>query len=213
MLKKSVLQKRTNQEEHQRSFGISPKSSIMKQRADYTFKFNSSLGRHGWLRLTPAYSVKLVKETLKGETPESLVFDPFSGTGTTALVAAELGLNAALNDINPFLIWLAETKCRNYSQSALAQAADELEEIVSQAKSRLDSENWLPDIHNIERWWDRATLKSLSALRNSLVEIGGLPNSNSPFSIYWISFCRLVIETSSAGFNHVSMSFKEKPLR
>jgi len=56
----------------------------MKQRADYTFRFNSSLGRHGWLRLTPAYSVKLVKETLKGESPESLVFDPFSGTGTTA---------------------------------------------------------------------------------------------------------------------------------
>lgn len=185
----------------------------MKQRADYTFKFNSSLGRHGWLRLTPAYSVKLVKEILKGESPDSLVFDPFSGTGTTALVAAELGLNAALNDINPFLIWLAQTKCRNYSPSALSKAAGKLEEIVRHAKSRLDSENWLPDIYNIERWWDRATLKTLSALRYSLSETGGLPNSNSPFSMYWISFCRLVIETSSAAFNHVSMSFKEKPLK
>ncbi len=185
----------------------------MKQRADYTFRFNSSLGRHGWLRLTPAYSVKLVKETLKGESPESLVFDPFSGTGTTALVAAELGLNAALNDINPFLIWLAETKCRNYNPRALSGAADELEEIVRYAGSRLDSDNWLPDIYNIERWWDRGTLKTLAALRHSLVQIGGSPDSRSPFSMYWVSFCRLVIETSSAAFNHVSMSFKEKPLR
>lgn len=185
----------------------------MKQRADYTFKFNSSLGRHGWLRLTPAYSVKLVKETLKGESQESFVFDPFSGTGTTGLVAAELGLNAALNDINPFLIWLAETKCRNYSIRALSAAAGTLDEIIQLAKSRLDHDNWLPDIHNIERWWDKATLKSLSALRHSLVELGGLPDCHTPFSMFWVSFCRLVIETSSAAFNHVSMSFKEKPLR
>ena len=184
----------------------------MKQRADYTFKFNSSLGRHGWLRLTPAYSVKLVKETLKDEPTESLVFDPFSGTGTTGLVAAELGFNAALNDINPFLIWLAQTKCRNYSISDLSKATGKLQEIILFAKSRLDSDNWLPDIFNIERWWDKATLKTLSALRHAMAEIGGLPDCNSSFSIYWVSFCRLVIETSSAAFNHISMSFKEKPL-
>ena len=184
----------------------------MKQRADYTFKFNSTLGRHGWLRLTPAYSVKLVKETLKDESSESLVFDPFSGTGTTGLVAAELGLNAALNDINPFLIWLAETKCRNYSISELTEAAGKIEEITRFAMSRLDSDNWLPEIYNIERWWDKATLKTLSALRHSIVKIGGLPDYNSPFSMYWVAFCRLVIETSSAAFNHVSMSFKDKPL-
>lgn len=34
------------------------------QNAQYTFKYNSSLGRHGWLRLTPAYSVRLVEEIL-----------------------------------------------------------------------------------------------------------------------------------------------------
>ena len=36
----------------------------MKQRSDYTFKYNKQQGRHGWLRLTPAYSIKLVKEIL-----------------------------------------------------------------------------------------------------------------------------------------------------
>lgn len=36
----------------------------MKQRSDYTFKYNKEQGRHGWLRLTPAYSIKLVKEIL-----------------------------------------------------------------------------------------------------------------------------------------------------
>lgn len=36
----------------------------VQQNAQYTFKYNTSIGRHGWLRLTPAYSVRLVEEIL-----------------------------------------------------------------------------------------------------------------------------------------------------
>lgn len=43
---------------------IQPLSSA-RQNADLTFKLNRHYGRHGWLRLTPAYSVKLVSEILK----------------------------------------------------------------------------------------------------------------------------------------------------
>jgi hypothetical protein len=39
----------------------------VKQRSDYTFKYNQKLGRHGWLRLTPAYSVKLVSQAKQQE--------------------------------------------------------------------------------------------------------------------------------------------------
>lgn len=34
------------------------------RRAELTFKHNANHGRHGWLRLTPAYSVKLVNDIL-----------------------------------------------------------------------------------------------------------------------------------------------------
>ncbi|MCC6599581.1 MAG: DNA methyltransferase, partial [Crocinitomicaceae bacterium] len=79
----------------------------IERRTDYTFKYNSRFGRHGWLRLTPAYSVKLVRELIKKDCTESShILDPFSGTATTGLVAAELGFHATLFDINPFLIWL-----------------------------------------------------------------------------------------------------------
>ena len=37
----------------------------VETRTDYTFKYNTHIGRHGWLRLTPAYSVKLVRELIK----------------------------------------------------------------------------------------------------------------------------------------------------
>ena len=67
----------------------------MKQRSDYTFKYNIKNGRHGWLRLTPAYSIKLVKEILQRDTLFSVenqaqnILDPFCGTATTGVVAAE----------------------------------------------------------------------------------------------------------------------------
>ena len=38
---------------------------MVDQRADLTFKYNLKAGRHGWLRLTPAYSIKLVEKILE----------------------------------------------------------------------------------------------------------------------------------------------------
>ena len=87
------------------------------QRSDYTFKYNKKPGRHGWLRLTPAYSVKLVTEIIDSIPEDAFILDPFSGTATTGLVAAERKLSAHCLDINPFLIWLGNAKCRNYSVS------------------------------------------------------------------------------------------------
>jgi hypothetical protein len=36
----------------------------LQQRADYTHKANLKTGRHGWLRLTPAYGVKVVEQIM-----------------------------------------------------------------------------------------------------------------------------------------------------
>ena len=85
-------------------------AAALRQRADYTHKFNLKTGRHGWLRLTPAYSVKVVEETISRYGPRLNVLDPFCGTGTTALCAAAQGHRATTVDINPFLTWLAVSR-------------------------------------------------------------------------------------------------------
>lgn len=182
----------------------------VRQRSDYTFKYNKKLGRHGWLRLTPAYSVKLVEEIICTIPKDSFVLDPFSGTGTTGLVAAERGLNAHCLDINPFLIWLGNAKCRNYSSYELKKLRDGIEAALEECKVLANEDNWLPGIHNITRWWCEHTLKVLAALRQSIVNQFGEPKDNNVSSLAWIAFCRLVIETSSAAFNHVSMSFHDE---
>lgn len=182
----------------------------ISQRSDYTFKYNRKLGRHGWLRLTPAYSVKLVNDIIDKIPQDSLILDPFSGTATTGLVASEHGLSAHCLDINRFLIWLGNAKCRNYSKSELNLLKEGIRNSLENCKSIADKDNWLPDIHNITRWWCKHTLNVLAALRQALVNQFGEPKDNNVSSLAWVAFCRLIIETSTAAFNHVSMSFNGK---
>jgi hypothetical protein len=178
----------------------------VKQRAEYTFKFNQNLGRHGWLRLTPAYSVKLVERLLGSVDQDGIILDPFSGTATTGLVAAERGQKAFAFDINPFLVWLGNAKCQNYSEDCLREIRQQVQAGMLDYKTAINRENWTPQIFKIERWWTADTLQAIAALRTILVHHFGEPAHNAS-SLIWIAFCRLIIETSSAAFNHVSMSF------
>ncbi|WP_293250712.1 MULTISPECIES: DNA adenine methylase [unclassified Microcoleus] len=140
---------------------------------------------------------------------EAIVIDPFSGTATTALVAAELGHQAFSFDINPFLIWLGNAKCRNYSEHCLIDIRKQVKQVLKEYKILIGGDNWTPKIFHIERWWSSDTIKILSALRTALVNQFGEPEDNDDYNLVWIAFCRLIIESSSAAFNHISMSFKE----
>lgn len=182
---------------------------MIKQRSDYTFKYNRNLGRHGWLRLTPAYSVRLVHGLLNGSDVEKNILDPFSGTATTGLVAAEKGFNASLYEINPFLIWFGNAKCQNYSETEIEVLKNKVSIILSCLGTNIEN-CWVPPIFNIERWWNTETLKIIAKLRHLIVLHFGEPSPENEGNLVWIAFCRLVIETSSAAFNHVSMSFNEK---
>ncbi|MEB3340168.1 DNA methyltransferase [Okeania sp.] len=185
-------------------------TAIINKKPEYTFQYNNKLGRHGWLRLTPAYSVKLVKKLLDNIEKPLFILDPFSGTATTGLVAAEHKLSAHLFDINPFLIWLGNAKCRNYTNDEIAAIYDKISRINDKLKLFLGQDNWISNIYNIEPWWSRNTLHILAALRAVIIEDFGEPEINNANSIVWIAFCRLIIETSSASFNHVSISFNDK---
>ena len=183
---------------------------LVEQRADYTFKYNRSIGRHGWLRLTPAYSVKLVEQVLATATKAHVVLDPFAGTGTTVLAAAERGHVAYGCDINPFLIWLGNVKCRNYTETYLDSVRRRVSALAKRVKKLQKHDHWIPPIFNIERWWHPQTLSALGALRAALVEEFGEAKEDKNDGLAWVAFARLAVETSAAAFNHVSMSFHDR---
>ncbi len=177
----------------------------MKQRADFTFKHNQGLGRHGWLRLTPAYSVKLVGDILNDLGGTQVVLEPFSGTGTTAVVCAERASTCDSFDINPFLTWLGETKTRNYSPQTRLEVTRLARVIAGSVAHDQDKEHWTPPISNIERWWSAGTLRTLSAVYAGIGEFASGPEAD----ILKVAFCRIMIDWSNAAFNHQSMSFKK----
>jgi SAM-dependent methyltransferase len=179
-----------------------------RQRADLTFKDNLKRIRHGWVRLTPAYSVKIVEELIRKHPDIGYILEPFSGTGTTGLVAAQYGLQCDLYDINPFLLWLAKVKCANYSSNQIKDARQIAHEVVNSARRSPDSDDlWVPPISNIERWWSPRRLIVLAKIFQSINDL--LPKSCQEKDLLLVGFCRLIIQWSNAAFNHQSMSFKE----
>ncbi|MFW6692865.1 DNA methyltransferase [Streptomyces sp. MAR4 CNX-425] len=185
--------------------------SDTRQNAHLTYRANAGAGRHGWLRLTPAYSVSLVRRYAAEMPPGSVVTDPFSGTGTTPLAAAEHGLTGQSLDVNPFLIWLGKTKTAAYEPAHLRETRQALAPLVRRAEELLPEAGglWQPELHNIGRWWAWSALDALKAVRRALdVAAGGLPPGGR--DLLDVAFCRTLIASSNAAFNHQSMSFKQE---
>lgn len=171
----------------------------------YTFRGNLRASRHAWLRLTPAYSLHVVRELLGRRKASDLpVLDPFCGTGTTALACAELGVRCDTIELNPFLVWLARAKVRTYSRAELAKGERALERMTRAARSQRGARPWVPALHNIERWWEPETLAALGRAYAEIRELRG-PGAD----IARLAFCRALIQTSNASFRHQSMSFQK----
>lgn len=175
-----------------------------------TYKGNLKHTRYGWLRLTPAYSVHLVSELLNTH-PEKhpVVLDPFCGTGTTALVCAERGIEIDTTDINPFLVWLTRAKTRSYKTTEMINFEKVSNQVVETMLSAEVQVVWVPPLYQIEKWWDEQTLEFLS---RAIGTINNLEKSISEnvTDLLKVAFCRMVIERANVSFKHQSMSFKKK---
>lgn len=179
----------------------------LRQRSDYTYKFNAKTGRHGWLRLTPAYSLKIVEELIVGHEQAKRIFDPFCGTGTTVLSAAYHGREGVTTDINPFLVWLAQAKTAHYSHGQIAATREACASALDLVRHQSIEPVPAPPIHNIERWWSPRSLDFLRLLRAAIPAV--TKERSAERTLLLIAFCRSLIELSNAAFNHQSMSFKD----
>ncbi len=170
-----------------------------------TYRGNLRSTRHGWLRLTPAYSVELVRELIAQRSrPDLPVLDPFCGTGTTLTACAEQGIACHTVDINPFLRWLAEVKSRRYTRADLEKAGA-LVAAMSRAAVDGNAQAWVPALHQIEKWWDEGTLGGLS---RAFAELNGKRGKARDLAA--LAFCRTLVDAGNISFRHQSMSFRER---
>lgn len=92
------------------------KSSKYKELVN--FKKNLNIPRHSWFEIKEGYSADLVNNLindLKIKKKSGYIFDPFSGSGTTALQSSILGFKSLGIEVNPFLFFLSKAKCIKYS--------------------------------------------------------------------------------------------------
>jgi len=165
------------------------------------------MGRHGWLRLTPAYSVKLVEEILQNVSDQLVVLDPFSGTGTTLLCSIYYGHSSVGYELNPFLVWLGTAKVRKYTTKVIEDVRASLADVLQQLRSKTHGTVNPPPIYNIERWWSEERLDFLCRLMWTIQKT--YPLSSPKKDLLLVAFCRVMIDLSNASFNHQSMSFKD----
>jgi hypothetical protein len=177
---------------------------MINQRADLTFKENIKHGRHGWLRLTPAYSIKIVQQILDDNPSIQTILDPFAGTGTTGIVGGMRGLQCDLWDINPFLVWLIRTKTTTYTSEEIIQVQQLAHVVINALNGYPSGDIWIPPISHIERWWSDSHLTTLALLFKNIQHV----SDDKARDLLYIAFCQTIMKWSNASFNHQSMSFK-----
>ncbi len=109
-------------------------SCLIKERPDFRgflgFRLNKAEPIFRWFRFKEAFSGRLVEEILTNEwnlPPDSLIFDPFAGCGTTVLTCQQLGYSAIGLDILPIAVFASKVKLHaEYDLDELRRTADEL---------------------------------------------------------------------------------------
>jgi tRNA G10 N-methylase Trm11 len=80
---------------------------------DVTFVKSKDTPFQRWYPYIEGYSTDFVKSLIKNfDIKDSLIYEPFAGTGTTLFAADDEGLSTVYSEVNPLLQYLIQTKTR-----------------------------------------------------------------------------------------------------
>ncbi|MFH1178236.1 MAG: DNA methyltransferase [bacterium] len=97
-----------------------------------TFKGGKELPLQSWYPYLEGYSPDFVKHILQNYIPRNArkIYDPFSGTGTTPLIASELGYTACYSEVNPLLQFLTQIKAEAKNLPNKKKIVSLLQEVI-----------------------------------------------------------------------------------
>lgn len=160
-----------------------------------------SLPRHRWYFFKEAFSPAVVNHAIQDAKLDSsaIVFDPFSGSGTTCLAAGLAGMRGIGTEVNPFLHFVAKTKALNVSldefDNAIKLASDgaskgkespllKFSTFSEQAQTAIRRKKWLFDSKILNSFEGaKQNILSVSAPVKSLIDLcligAAMDNSNA----------------------------------
>lgn len=144
-----------------------------------TFKDNKQEPFHRWYNYLEGYSFKLVDNEIRNLTKGHIkaVYDPFCGTGTTALVASTFGLESYYCESNPFMREVIEAKINCVKEledskifsTFLSELINKVEKIeITQSKSI----EW----NGFENFFFPSALEVIKKIKETIQEIENTPS-------------------------------------
>jgi tRNA G10 N-methylase Trm11 len=122
------LKKSLSNKDKKKEFGLDPIHT--------TFQSSKEIPLQGWYPYLEGYAPDFVKYIIQNYLPKKtkVIYDPFSGTGTTPLVASELGHTAYYSEVNPLLQVLTKTKSKARGSENRTKIILSLEKLLSSIK-------------------------------------------------------------------------------
>lgn len=178
------------------------KEILTKTKEESRLKMHSFHRYYG--KLIPAIPRAYIREfTNEGD----FVFDPFSGSGTTALEAKYLDRNFVGVEINPLSVMIANIKTRDYDINVLKKIADQL--FINIDKDvELIADNEYPFCINRDHWFKPYVQEDLIRIkRNFIITIEECLKDKDDFEKYYQFLCgvlsAIVKQVSNADTMHV----------
>jgi SAM-dependent methyltransferase len=122
---------------------------------------------HNWYYFKEGYSRKLVDLFIDrfGLNENSLVLDPFSGSGTTVLSCKQRGIRSVGFEVSPFFTFVSRTKTADYDNEDLKKHVDEA------ISWKFERPRELPKGKHITKVFSRYTLEDAVFYRNMIAQV------------------------------------------
>lgn len=163
-----------------------------------SFKDSRRSPVHRWFEYPAGYSYRLVEAMIRRYDlgPDSLLVDPFLGSGTTSLSASSVGIPSVGVEAHKFVAWVAKTKCTNWNHGKLLCEYEQLLEHITD-EQKIVSDDYPALIYKC------FTNKALNTLTNIKHAIDDLKSRKDFFKLALVATLRNA-STAGTGWPYIA---------